>query len=1050
MAQTRQASFAAGEISPALHGNPSQAQYQAGLALAENWFVSVFGGLLNRPGTRFLDEVEGASRLIPFQLGERQGYALEFGHQTLRFYTQGARLLTQPVSAAVSADLGAGSASWADHSAGGASIALGAQLRQLAGNVGTTFGDLPLGGGNAAAFDADLTQAAAFAASSLSYSGHVGKIWSAPKTIHGFVLYGTTDLGLTGRTQNVTVLLQASNSDFTVDVATLGIWTVQDRPGLIFARFTGIDTSAAYAAHRLVLAGASTGPAHSGVDMTAIAEVQFYDRDASQPSISLVGAAGGTSKAVYWAGTDSPGVEHVLQLSVGGVGPVTFQVGSSGVTGNIVPPRRLNPGWHTISFTPGISPFFMQFWHSGADTRDLVGVGFLAGATQSGDPQIEPLLLPQPYLVDDLPAVTWTQDANVLTLFHDRYPTLELRRGIEPQSWSLTWKRVQPGVDAPLATAASGAKLGSGTATTTHSYVVTYLSAEGEESLPSTAITVAGVSPLTSADYSRITIAQPLPVGVVACHVYKLYGGAYGLMGLCVAQFDDIGQAPKVDNPPPQARDPFAGEDNVPACGAYWEQRLAMAGAANAPEKVEVSQPGRPNNFGRSSPPRDDDAITFVPTGDRVRRIRHMLGGQDLLIFSEGSVLVARRGESALTPALEGGVQQILARGISGVRPLAIDTGAVFVGAEGRSVRHLDAQYAEAELSLPSEHLFRGRTVVDWAYAEAPWSLLWLAMSDGKMVVLSLLPRQGVVGWARASTGGLVGSLCAVDEGTETVLYLRTRRWLRSGWRWCIERMASRQIEDIRDAYFLDCGLSLDDPRPIVALGLADPATITVSNFALTAGDVFELDGTGLTALDGKRFRALTSGSNVPVTVGTTDLEAEEPELDWSNIGPWRGDGVLRKTVAAVDGLEHLAGESVMALNDGNVEGPYTVAADGTVTLARRGARIHIGLAYTSEGETLDVPEGAEGSGRRKAVSMLHLRVRDTRALKIGPRDGPLERWKPRQDETWGEPTRPRTDLIEIPVAPEWGLGARLRFVQDQPLPAEIVSISPQFERSSG
>lgn len=1046
MPQTRQSSFAAGEITPALHSNVSLAQYQAGLAYAENWFVSVYGGLLNRAGTRFLDEVPDASRLIPFQLGERQGYALEWGDQTLRFYTQGARLLAQPVGASVSSAIGAGSGQWANLSTGGATVQNAAQLRRIDGAAGTVIGDLPLGGGIAAAFNGDVTQAAAFSAFSQSYVGYVGKTWTGFRNIHGFTLYGTSDLGLTGRTQNVTVILQGSNSGFTVDVAQLGVWTVQDRPGLIFARFTGIDTAPFYSSHRIVVVGASTGPAHSGVDMTAISEVQFYDKDPSQPSISLIGAAGGISRAAYWATTGHPGREHILRLFVSGAGGVLFQVGNSNSSASIVPTRRLLPGWHLISFTPGIATFFLQFQHGGTDTRDLVGVEFVAGAEVA--PQ--PLMMPQPYLVDDLPAVTWTQDANILTLFHDRYPPLELRRGVEPLSWSLTFKRVQPSINAPVATAVSAAKLGSGAIATTHSYVVTYLSVEGEESLPSPAVTVDGVATLTKTDYSRITIAQPLPSGVVACQVYKLYGGAYGLMGLCVASFDDTGQAPKVDNPPPQARDPFAGENNAPACGAYWEQRLALAGSANAPETVEVSQPGRPNNFGRSSPPRDDDAITFTPKGERVRRIRHMLGGTDLLLFSEGSVLVARRGESALTPALEGGVQQILARGISGVRPLAIDTGAVFVGAEGRSVRHLDAQYSETEISLASEHLFRGRTVVDWAYVEAPWSLLWLAMSDGRMVMLSLLPKQGIVGWTRASTSGLVGSLCAVSEGTEDVLYLRARRWLRGAWRYCVERMASRQIEDVRDAYFLDCGLSLDDPRPIVALGLTDPATVTVSNFELVVGDVFELNGTGIAALDGQRFRALSAGANVPVAVGTTDLEAEEPALDWTGLGPWRGEGVLRKTVSTVTGLAHLAGESVMVLNDGSVEGPYTVTADGTIALAHRGARVHIGLSYASEGETLDVPEGAEGSGRRKRVTDLHLRVRDTRGLKVGSRGGPLDAPKPRQDEAWGEPTRPRTELIELPVTPEWDLGGRLRFVQDQPLPAELVSLSPLFERSSG
>lgn len=41
-------SFAAGEISPALHGRVDLAKYQVGLATCLNWFIHPFGGASTR------------------------------------------------------------------------------------------------------------------------------------------------------------------------------------------------------------------------------------------------------------------------------------------------------------------------------------------------------------------------------------------------------------------------------------------------------------------------------------------------------------------------------------------------------------------------------------------------------------------------------------------------------------------------------------------------------------------------------------------------------------------------------------------------------------------------------------------------------------------------------------------------------------------------------------------------------------------------------------------------------------------------------------------
>lgn len=96
-------SFAAGEISPALHGRVDLAKYQVGLATCLNWFIHPFGGASTRAGTAFVGEaVDPAvrSRLVPFQFSTIETYVLEFAHQKMRVIRDGGYVLEASVDIA--------------------------------------------------------------------------------------------------------------------------------------------------------------------------------------------------------------------------------------------------------------------------------------------------------------------------------------------------------------------------------------------------------------------------------------------------------------------------------------------------------------------------------------------------------------------------------------------------------------------------------------------------------------------------------------------------------------------------------------------------------------------------------------------------------------------------------------------------------------------------------------------------------------------------------------------------------------------------------------
>lgn len=90
-------SFAAGEIAPELFGRVDLVKNQTGCAELINFLALPHGPAANRGGLRFIAPTKYhdlASRLIPFSYNTEQTYWLEFGHEYVRFHTQGATLVS--------------------------------------------------------------------------------------------------------------------------------------------------------------------------------------------------------------------------------------------------------------------------------------------------------------------------------------------------------------------------------------------------------------------------------------------------------------------------------------------------------------------------------------------------------------------------------------------------------------------------------------------------------------------------------------------------------------------------------------------------------------------------------------------------------------------------------------------------------------------------------------------------------------------------------------------------------------------------------------------
>ncbi len=153
-----------------------------------------------------------------------------------------------------------------------------------------------------------------------------------------------------------------------------------------------------------------------------------------------------------------------------------------------------------------------------------------------------------------------------------------------------------------------------------------------------------------------------------------------------------------------------------------------------------------------------------------------------------------------------------------------------------------------------------------------------------------------------------------------------------------------------------------------------------------------------------------------------------------------------------ISGLDHLNGQQVVALANGNVVRNLTVSA-GVVTLPNPSTKAHIGLPMTATMQTLDLDLGpVRGLGsvqaRFKSVSEVSLRVELTRGIFVGPEDGDRlsvaqTEYKQRRTEAWDEAIGLYTGDITIGVSWDWSKGGNAWIKQFDPLPMTILAVMP-------
>lgn len=511
-------------------------------------------------------------------------------------------------------------------------------------------------------------------------------------------------------------------------------------------------------------------------------------------------------------------------------------------------------------------------------------------------------------------------------------------------------------------------------------YVVSAIDDDtGEESLPSAEFTLKNDM---SFQGNKNRLTWNAVAGASTYVIYRKDNGVFGYIGKSDdTSFTDENIVADISDGPQQARNPFDSAGNYPRAVAFIEQRLGFFGTNNDPQAAWLSQSANYENFGVASPAKASDAVTFRIRSRQVNEIRAALAIKGLMLLTSGSEWIVSGGTNsdAITPSAIK-VDNQGYRGAAKVQPVVVGNTVLFAQDRGCVIRDFSYEFAQdnftgKDLTILARHLFENKAIKSWAYAQAPYSMVWVVLDDGSLVSLTYLKEHDIWAWTHHESGpdndAVFECVSVIAEGKEDVPYFIVKRTIGGVSKRYVERLHSRAFTSVEDAFFVDCGLTYEG------------ASATV-----------------------------------------------------------------------ISGLDHLKGQSVVALANGNVVRNLTVSNTGTVTLPNATTKAHIGLPMTAALQTLDLDLGSvQGlgtvQGRKKTFDEVTLRVQDTRGIFLGPKDGErdderaLVEYKQRQDEAWNEAIGLYTGDIHITPHWDWSEGGNIWVKQFDPLPMTILALMP-------
>ena len=330
----------------------------------------------------------------------------------------------------------------------------------------------------------------------------------------------------------------------------------------------------------------------------------------------------------------------------------------------------------------------------------------------------------------------------------------------------------------------------------------------------------------------------------------------------------------------------WSNTTGFPSAVTFHQDRLVFGGGVDFPQRVDMSRTGDFENFTPTEPDGtvvDDNAVTVTLAADNVNAIRWLADDEKgLLVGTVG-------GEWTVRPSDAGGVttpsnvqgKRSSAYGSANVQPVRVGRAMLFLQRAQRKLRELafafeDDGFRAPDMTLIAEHVTR-TGVTEIAYQSEPQSIVWCALNDGTLVGLTYERDQKIIGWHRHVVGGYsdsggtiqakVESVAVIPnpEGVADELYVVVNRYINGATRRYIEYLNSfwDATNDPEDSFFVDSGLTLDNPTTITAITKAKPCVVTAGSHGLSNGDTVRITEVGgMTEVNKGVYRIASKAAN--------------------------------------------------------------------------------------------------------------------------------------------------------------------------------------------
>lgn len=500
-----------------------------------------------------------------------------------------------------------------------------------------------------------------------------------------------------------------------------------------------------------------------------------------------------------------------------------------------------------------------------------------------------------------------------------------------------------------------------------------------------------------------------------------------------------------------------------PAASTFHEDRLFFGGATLYPERVDGSNSSNYEDF----KPTDDDntikdnqGIAFSFNSNDVNAIRWLASDEKgLLVGTVAGEWVVRPSSTseALTPK-NVTAKRATSYGSANIQPAQTGKASIFIQRAGKKVREINYffdvdGFRATDVSELSEHI-TGTGITQLGHQKTPQSLVWAVREDGQLAALTYERSVDSLkaGWSRHVIGGF-GDAAGGDAIVESVavipspdtsrddVWLVVKRYIDGGIKRYVEYF-TKFFDDLveqKDAFFVDSGLSYDDPKTISNITQANPAVLTSTAHGFSNGAHVLISGVkGMTEVNTNAYYVANATAN------TFELEG----LDSTGFGAYISGGEVRKYVSTISGLDHLEGQTVSILGDGAVQ-PDRVVSSGAITLQEEATTVQVGLKYQSEVRMLRIEAGAaDGTalGKTRRIHRLGFLLHRTLGMEIGTS---FDRLDP---IIFRETSDPMTRAVPLfsgikstTFDADYDYENLICWRQEQPLPSTILAVLPQM-----